>query len=414
MLPLINGKAIVACNENDLQVLLDNPDYRENEYIDYKVNFSFLESEKGRERNQRKTEYKVDICSFANADGGYLIYGVREKNGCASALEGIEIPYDNTDQFELERRNDLTGIQPKVPQLQFSFIRLQSGKYIVIILVQKDRFAPYIFLEDEKNYKVYRHYGNGKKAMSYSEIRQMFNQSMSLEQEINNYRHQRIKDYYNIGSSFGKRFVHISFIPDTFCDSNYRQNMYILEKSSETGFSSIFSAIRCNTISIPCVDGIHYIPYSAGYSRAEGYVKNNGIIEACLALDEYLHKNDEKYPEGFFPWGWVWDKICDICEQYFRVHRNINKGSTVFICLSIIGCWNATTEDNSFHYDYVSKIDRDEVLCDPVEINTNTVLIDVQTILKKLYITFLLSIGVKHDEKLAELIKEAYENEQQK
>ena len=34
---------------------------------------------------------------------------------------------------------------------------------------------------------------------------------------------------------------------------------------------------------------------------------------------------------------------------------------------------------------------------------------DIDVILKKLYVTFLLSIGVKHDEQLTKLIKEAYE-----
>ena len=37
MLPLINGKSFLSCAESDLLVLLDNEEYRENEYIDYKL-----------------------------------------------------------------------------------------------------------------------------------------------------------------------------------------------------------------------------------------------------------------------------------------------------------------------------------------------------------------------------------------
>ena len=33
MLPLINGKSFLSCAESDLLVLLDNEDYRENEYF---------------------------------------------------------------------------------------------------------------------------------------------------------------------------------------------------------------------------------------------------------------------------------------------------------------------------------------------------------------------------------------------
>lgn len=46
MLPKINGKSFLVSSEEDLKLLIDNPDYRENEYIDYKRTFSFLEMEK--------------------------------------------------------------------------------------------------------------------------------------------------------------------------------------------------------------------------------------------------------------------------------------------------------------------------------------------------------------------------------
>lgn len=47
MLPQINGKSFLSCTEDDLKVLVENTDYRENEYIDYKLNFAFLAAEKG-------------------------------------------------------------------------------------------------------------------------------------------------------------------------------------------------------------------------------------------------------------------------------------------------------------------------------------------------------------------------------
>ena len=59
MLPLINGKSFLSCVESDLLVLLDNEDYRENEYIDYKLSFAFLEIEKGKEREKRRLYSKL-------------------------------------------------------------------------------------------------------------------------------------------------------------------------------------------------------------------------------------------------------------------------------------------------------------------------------------------------------------------
>ena len=91
MLPRINGKSFIECTAEDLLTLIDNPDFRENEYIDYKQNFAFLELPKGKERNEKIAEFKSDVCSFANANGGFLILGVSDVEGCASELLGIEI-----------------------------------------------------------------------------------------------------------------------------------------------------------------------------------------------------------------------------------------------------------------------------------------------------------------------------------
>ena len=43
MLPTINGKSFLEVTEDDLKVLVENADYRESDYIDYKRNFAFLE-----------------------------------------------------------------------------------------------------------------------------------------------------------------------------------------------------------------------------------------------------------------------------------------------------------------------------------------------------------------------------------
>ena len=54
MLPTVNNKSFLECNEEDLKNIIENPDYRENEYIDYKRTFAFLEMNKGKERDVKK------------------------------------------------------------------------------------------------------------------------------------------------------------------------------------------------------------------------------------------------------------------------------------------------------------------------------------------------------------------------
>lgn len=410
MLPLLNGKDLLSCDEDDLSILIDNSDYRENEYIDYKKNFAFLEMNKGKERDTKRTEFKCDVCSFANADGGYLIFGVSDKNGCVSSIHGICIENNDTDRFELDRRNDLNGIQPKIPQIHFGFIKLKSERFIVIMYIKHDSFAPYVYLEDEKNYKVYKRYGNGKRAVAYNEMRQMFNQSTVLEESISTYIRKRIDYYKNMKGSFGSSFVHFCILPDTFMNTFDKKNMYMLEKRERINFSSMFSAMNCNSHSIPCVDGLRFIPYSDCLSRAEGYVKNNGVIEACQSLDEHLYRNKEKYPNGYLPWGWLWHNVYETCCSFASIFGDLDIGDRYYIYLSIIGCRNVKTEDKEFAYDYIGVIDRDEIICDPIEI-TRVDLLDkdnYEKALRKLHLSFLLSIGIKYDDTLKQLINEIY------
>ena len=126
MLPQINNKPILNCTEEDFKVLLHNPDYRENQFLDYKKDFAFLKvpKEKSEQIAVKIIEFRNDICSFANAEGGYIIYGISDDQGTADEILGVDI--DNPDKFELDLRNRLIPIMPKVPPVQFQFVPLND------------------------------------------------------------------------------------------------------------------------------------------------------------------------------------------------------------------------------------------------------------------------------------------------
>ena len=48
MLPRINGKELFDCTEDDFCEIIDNLDYRENEYLDYKKTLDILSIPKDR------------------------------------------------------------------------------------------------------------------------------------------------------------------------------------------------------------------------------------------------------------------------------------------------------------------------------------------------------------------------------
>lgn len=162
MLPIINNKSLLDCTEDDLQIIIGDPAYRESRYIEYKEMYepALYDNTKKQKRDDAKTEFRNDVCTFANAEGGYLILGVKEKKGIAQEITGIQI--DDVDNFLLELKNCLQVIMPRMPNYQCNSIKLQSGKTVFVLFIQHDFFAPYIQLENEKNYRIYKRINNSK------------------------------------------------------------------------------------------------------------------------------------------------------------------------------------------------------------------------------------------------------------
>lgn len=412
MLPKINNKSFLECNEEDLKVLIKNEDYRENEYLDYKQDFSFLKISKGYERTNKILEFKSDICSFANSEGGYLIFGISDKNGCADELIGIDILNDNTDSFELERRNNLNGIYPRIPDVKFHFVKLQNGKYIVIICVKHDMFSPYTYIYEENKYLMVKRSGNKKILMTYEEIKNMFNQSLSLDKEIYNYRMERINYYRNQSETcydIYSRFMILHIIPETFLDSSYSQNMYIINETKNMYLETIFANFKCCILQRPCADGLNCLPYPNS-KHVECAIRNNGVVECFYPLDDTdLDIFKDKSYSGFLSIDLFWNMIEELYRTYVNKFKEFSQYKRIFICVSLVGCKGVETKTSelSFHQ---CRIDRNLVICSPTVLNDINDVDEVEISAKKLKIDLMLAMGINDDKELNELIKSVYKD----
>ena len=411
MLPTINGKSFLECTAEDLAELLDNPDFRENEYIDYKLTFSFMDKPRGNpEREKGIAEFRSDVCSFANSGGGYLVYGISDVRGMAKEIVGIDIPNGNTDRFELDRKNNLSQIQPKMPSLQFKFIPLSDGKYVVIIYVHRDGYAPYVHLENETNYKIFKRVGNGKNAVGYMELKNMFNQSLSIENEVQQYRQRRI-DYYRSQEDTAhfrhSRFLLFHIIPDTFTDSTYKKNLFLFQRQQPgLKLQSIFNGTCCDFRAQPNVDGIRYP--SNSNSGADCMLNNNGIAECFLPLYDFLDI-DEKNPNGRFPSVAIWERFEPVVGQYINVMKSLLETKRLFLCVSIMGCKYAVSESSSYTF-YPGSIDRYTIICNPIAIENIDSEDNIDEAMKWLQLEYMLSLGIKSSKTLEKLIKELSNN----
>jgi hypothetical protein len=136
------------------------------------------------------------VCSFANTDGGDLIFGIREKRGVPEVLEGIAV--DNIDQEKLGLEHMMqNGIETQIRGVHIKDIKLENGKYIIIVRVPKSWIAPH---RVKGNLKFYARNSAGTYELDIPQIRQAFLLSDTLNQRITEFRASRIANIVGDGA----------------------------------------------------------------------------------------------------------------------------------------------------------------------------------------------------------------------
>ena len=404
MLPTINGKPFTECAIDDFSAILDNQDYRESVYLDYKKSFELLDIPKTEKDalNRARAEFRKDVCAFANAQGGYLIYGIKEDGkSVPHELTGIKIANNNTEAFENTVKNTLQTIFPRIPHFEIRFIE-HNDSYIVILSIQHDYFTPYIFLENNQDYRVYKRVGNSVKVLTYFEMKTMFTQSVSFEKEIEQFRKERILYYQNNSEKFA--LLHI--IPDTFLDTSYNQPVFVLERKGKY-LSKVFSASFGECHCQPTVEGFRCNNRNLEY---ECRLYNNGIAECFIPLLPYWYidtAEDRRAENDFLRESSLWESISGVIKEYVSLLKSVFQFQRLYICFSVIGCKSMVTAVDAFHRT-TGSIDRDVLICTPVvfeETENETV---VEHEIKKFRLEYLLSLGIRTHEQIDSLIKEVY------
>ena len=356
----INNKGSKDWTEEDLLAIIENDAYAENEYIDYKEIFAVLECQDKDAKRKKQNEFRHDVCSFANADGGYLIFGIKEDAGVPSEIKGIVV--SNMDKFELDRRNELSGILPVVPNVEFSYIQLSDGKCVVVIRISKGVHKPYSYRENEDNYKFYVRRGNRKQAMSYMEIRDNFLHSNLLAEEIKAFRKDRLLSY--IQDYANTPFALIQVIPEDFLIDATTTILFNEYKEKGIRFHDIFNGL-CYGHIVPNVDGVCFPDYD--YDNGVFLqLFNNGITELFYTLDVRERQGDK--------WLWspgVLEKMGELVEGTKKLYILRERHTAVYVCVTIYGA-KELWSDNDFRTDYNAQVDRNEINCMPIEIQDIT------------------------------------------
>ena len=407
MLPTINGKAFLDCSLEDLRGILDNQDYREGDYLDYKKSFELTEIPKSEKDavNKAKAEFRKDVCAFANARGGYLIYGIKEDGKAVPhELVGITISDNNTEMFENTVKNTLQIVSPRIPHFEIQFIACGNDKFVVVLYIHHDFFSPYVFLENNQDYRVYKRVGNSVRVVTYEEMKTMFSQSITLEKEIERYRKERINLFYDQEATYHEdQFMLMHMIPETFLDSSYNNPIYYFARKG-TRFGELFSPFRCDIRLIPTAAGIRYANQEYG---TECRLQNNGIAEIYCPLKDYIRITEEAQKGALYTMS-LWEDIERFVRAYAGKRSLLANDVRVFAGLSVVGCKDVKTDNG---WPKAGSIERHMLVCEPVVFEDMADSTRLEHDIKRLKLETLLSLGAQAISEISQLLAEVYENE---
>lgn len=172
----------------ELELLIQNQT-SEKRTIDYKLNLVL-------DTDENKKEFLADIISFANTNGGVIIYGMREEKGIPIELIGIAI--ENADLLKGRIESIIRdGISPKYSSANVIDISINDTHKAIIIKIPKSWSAPHLVWYKRSSKFFARNSSHGKYQLEISEIRSSILASEYLYEKIRNFRLDRISKIIN-------------------------------------------------------------------------------------------------------------------------------------------------------------------------------------------------------------------------
>ena len=178
----LEGKPIQSIIEADLAALITD-EVVESKLIEYKSALP----EGG---DDEKREFLADVSSFANASGGFIVYGMQEEAGRPTALDGVAC--DDPDALILRLESIVTTcIDPRIPGLETRCINLDNGNNVLLMHIPQSWIGPHM-VTFKNHSRFYSRSSAGKYQLDVREIGQAFLLADSLGTRIRNFHLEKL------------------------------------------------------------------------------------------------------------------------------------------------------------------------------------------------------------------------------
>ena len=157
---------------------------RESEVVDYKLAWQMVSD------SDRK-EFAADASSFANKEGGDLVYGVREKDGAPVEVVGLDGFAQDKEQLRAEQVL-ASGVDPRLSGVAFHSVALASGRVVFIVRIPRATHGAHMVTAGGA-FRFYTRHSAGKVLMSREQIANAMQQGASRSDLLLEFRNERIE-----------------------------------------------------------------------------------------------------------------------------------------------------------------------------------------------------------------------------
>lgn len=324
--------------------------------------------------DDEKREFRADVSSFANALGGYLVFGIDEEDGVAVAAHGIATADADAEILRLEAMIR-DSIQPRIPNVQARAVVLPNGNCCIIIRIPKSWAMPHAVLH-KKYMQFFARTSNGKFMLDVPEIKTAFLLADITADHIRQFRAERLSKIMAADAPVPlaeapKIIYHL--LPITAFDPSITVNLGTLVRNvnQENGMRSWGHNHRYNFDGLLFHNASEYL-HVQPESKASNYALafHNGAIEAVDTVEQKDVKRIEMFD--------IENTLLESLPILLTALHQFGVEPPVFLLLSVVGVSGlAITGDSRTGKMATNPIDRDVLIFSEVIIEDFTMSLEL-------------------------------------